>query len=61
MISAQGSQNIKCAPITCVYLGALCSEKNKKKVMKIAKVLNIPVKRMVVDRGEYDLHAQEIK
>lgn len=60
LVNAQESQDIKCAPITCIYLGVMCSEKNKKKIMKISEKLNIPVKQMVMDRGEYELHAQDI-
>ena len=60
LVNAQNSQDVKCAPITCVYLGALCSEKNKRKILKISKKLGIPVKQMTVDRGEYELHAKEL-
>ncbi len=28
--------------------------------MKIAKKIKVPVKQMVMDRGEYELHVQEI-
>lgn len=50
--------NIIMPPISCIYIGALCSEENKQMLMKIASERNIPVKQMVVDRGEYKLHAQ---
>lgn len=60
LIKAGEPQDIKCAPITCIYLGVMCSEKNKKKIMRIAKKINVPVKQMVMDRGEYELHVQEI-
>ena len=60
LVKAGDSQDIKCAPITCIYLGAMCSEKDKKKIMKIARKINVPVKQMVMDRGEYALHVQEI-
>lgn len=47
-------------PISCVYLGALISSKNRKKILKIAKTKGIPVKQMTVDRGAYVLHANKI-
>ena len=52
--------NILMPPISCIYLGALCSTENKLKILKIAQELNIPVKQMTVDRGEYTLHATPI-
>ena len=47
-------------PISCIYLGALISPNNRKKILKIAKTKGIPVKQMTVDRGAYVLHANKI-
>lgn len=47
-------------PVSCIYIGALCNEENKAKLIEIAKDLDVPIKQMVVDRGEYKLHAQPI-
>ena len=54
-----GIENIKMPPISCIYIGALCSIENKKKLVRIANELNVPVKQMTVDRGEYTLHTQD--
>ena len=55
-----GIVNIKMPPISCIYIGAHCSEENKQVLIEIAKDRNIPVKQMRVDRGEYTLHANLI-
>ena len=60
LVNPQDSQEVKSAPVSCIYLGVLCSEKNKRKILRIAKELNVPVKQMVVDRGEYELHTRDI-
>lgn len=52
-----GIDNIPAPPIKCIYIGALCSQENEEKVISAAREKNIPVKRMTVDRGEYELHA----
>lgn len=52
--------NIEAPPISCIYLGALCSDENKEKMVSIANRLGVQVKKMVVDRGEYSLHATSI-
>lgn len=59
-LCSTGIENIKMPPVSCIYIGALCSEKNKAKLIEIAKDLDVPIKQMVVDRGEYKLHAQPI-
>lgn len=46
--------------VSCVYLGAAISHENKKKIIEITKELGIPVKQMQLDRGAYDLHAEDI-
>lgn len=43
--------------VTAIYLGVSISRENKEQIMQIAKDQNIPVLQMVIDRGEYDLHA----
>lgn len=55
IIQKANEQNIK-VPITAIYLGAKINQKNKTKVLKIAKKNNIPVKQMKLDRGKYELH-----
>lgn len=55
-----GTVNAKMPPISCIYVGAFCKEKDEKKLVKIAKKLNIPIKKMVIDRGDYSLHVQEL-
>lgn len=52
------SGNIKMPPVSCIYIGALCNQENKKTLIEIARKLDVPIKQMVVDRGEYILHAQ---
>lgn len=61
VLGTSGIENIKMPPISCIYIGALCSIENKNKLIKIANSLDIPVKEMVVDRGEYTLHARTIE
>lgn len=58
--SILGKSEVFSPPITGIYLGALCSEGNKKSISEIADELKVPLKQMVVDRGEYNLHAQLI-
>ena len=47
-------------PISAIYLGASISERNKKRLLKIANKKRIPVKQMKTDRGAYDLHIETI-
>lgn len=56
----KGGINIKMPPISCIYIGTLCSQSEKKKLMKIAAELHIPVKQMEIDRDRYALHAKEV-
>lgn len=58
--SVNNDMDIKAPPISCIYLGALCSEENKERMLSIAKQLDVPVKKMVIDRGEYNLHVESI-
>lgn len=43
--------------VSAIYLGALISDENKRILMQIAEEKGIPVFQMVIDRGEYNLHA----
>lgn len=61
VLRKSGIENIKMPPVSCIYVGAMCSDKNRKMLRRIAKELNVPIKQMVVDRGEFLLHAGECK
>lgn len=50
--------NIPAPPVSCIYLGACCSEENEEKIKALVQDWNIPVKKMVVDRGDYSLHVK---
>lgn len=59
LISAQEEPiNIPAPPVSCIYLGACCSEENEEKIKALVQDWNIPVKKMVVDRGDYSLHIE---
>ena len=60
LIHKKDNANLKMPPISCIYIGALCKEKHKKELVKIARKLKIPVKQMMIDRGEYDLHVIDV-
>ncbi len=60
LIHKTDNANLKMPPISCIYIGALCKEKHKKELVKNARKLKIPVKQMMIDRGEYALHAVDI-
>ena len=51
---------VKMPPISCIYLGANISEKDKSYIIEIAADHGIPVKQMIIDRGSYILHTKEI-
>ena len=53
-------QNYKMPKVSCVYLGAFCSEENEQKIVDIAKQLGFPVKRMTIDRGKFAFHSKTI-
>lgn len=59
-LASSGTANIKMPPISCIYIGALCSQENRETLIKIARSINVPIKQMIVNRGEYKLHAQAI-
>ena len=60
LIHKKDNANLKMPPISCIYIGALCKEKHKKELVKIARKLKIPVKQMMIDRGEYALHVVDV-
>ena len=60
LVKATESSEYKMPKISCVYLGAAISEENLVKILKITEELQIPVKQMKVDRGIYDLHAEDV-
>ncbi len=60
LLSAQEeSMNIPAPPVSSIYLGACCSKENEEKIKALVQNWNIPVKKMVVDRGDYSLHIEE--
>lgn len=58
-LGGEGKENIKMPPISCIYVGAMCNDENKVKLKELADELKIPIKQMVIDRGEFTLHVQE--
>lgn len=59
-LASSGIDNVKMPPISCIYIGALCSQEDRTTLIEIASNLNIPIKQMMVNRGEYKLHAQGV-
>lgn len=57
LVVSSAPPSLKMPSISCIYLGALIEGKNRDKILKFAMKNQIPVKQMVVDRGEYILHA----
>ena len=57
---SSGTDNIRMPPVSCIYIGALCSQENRETLVELANNINVPIKQMVVNRGEYKLHAQEV-
>lgn len=60
MLPATADPILKMPPVTCIYLGANINKQNRGRILKIAKAKGVPVKQMTVDRGEYELHAEQI-
>lgn len=60
LVCSSDSTEFKMPKISCIYLGAAISDKNKAKILEIAKRKNILVKQMKIDRGTYALHAATI-
>ncbi len=59
-LCSTGKDKIKMPKISCIYIGALCSENDKEKITRIANGIGAQVKQMTVDRGEYKLHANSL-
>ena len=60
LIPATTSPHLSMPPISCIYLGAKIEAQNRKRIITHAEKLKIPVKQMVVDRGTYTLHSEDI-
>lgn len=60
LIGAGDDKFVNMPPISCIYIGALCSDENKQKLKSIAQEKVIPLKQMVLDRGEYELHVVDV-
>lgn len=58
--NAANPADIKMPRISCVYLGASITDEHRDEILKTAREKKIPVKQMVVDRGEYELHARNV-
>jgi len=60
LIGATANSELAMPKVSCIYLGASIEKENRDKIVAIAKKQNIPVKQMKVDRGAYDLHAEDV-
>lgn len=60
LIGATEDSEFAMPKVSCIYLGASIEKENRDKIVAIAKKQNIPVKQMKVDRGAYDLHAEDV-
>lgn len=58
LVASTMGQKQKMPPISCIYLGAQCTLENETVIKEIAERKSIPVKKMVIDRGEFALHAE---
>lgn len=61
LIKATDVSDIPMPRVSCVYLGASISDENRNAILQIAKEKNYKVKQMVVDRGAYALHAENVE
>ena len=61
LIEATKDSELLMPKISCVYLGAAIEKKNRDKIIKIARKNNYVVKQMKMDRGAYDLHAENVR
>ena len=61
LIKATDVSDIPMPRVSCVYLGASISDENRNAILRIAKEKNYKVKQMVVDRGAYALHAEDVE
>lgn len=60
LITSTEDTNLKMPPISCICLGVAIDKENRDKIIDIAKISNITVKQMKVDRGAYALHAEDL-
>lgn len=60
LIGATENSELVMPKVSCIYLGASIEKEKRDKIIAIAKRQNIPVKQMKVDRGAYDLHAEDV-
>lgn len=60
IITPSAVDTVKMPKITCIYIGVGCDEIDKAFILDIAKEKDIPVKHMVMDRGEYRVYAKEM-
>lgn len=60
MLPASDDQFFKMPPITSIYLGACMNKHNRSLIINKARAKGIPVKQMSLDRGAFDLHANNI-
>lgn len=60
LVPTKHNPDVCLTPISCIYLGASCSEKDKNRILKIAQKIKVPVKQMVIDRGEYQLRVKDV-
>lgn len=54
-------ENVKMPPVSCIYVGALCNNRNRAILRNIAKKLDIPIKQMIIDRGDYELRVVDYR
>lgn len=59
LLKSDAEPDCEMPKISCVYLGAFCSEENEQIILEIAKD-KFSVKRMTVDRGQFAFHAKTI-
>ena len=61
LVQHDNDPNVKMPKASCVYIGSMCNEENRQRLCSIANSLSIPRKQMKIDRGEYALHAEDLK
>lgn len=57
LLPSNAEANHKMPKISCVYVGAFCSQENEQKILEIAKD-RFTVKKMTVDRGKFAFHSK---
>lgn len=60
LIGATENSELAMPKVSCIYLGAAIEKNNREKIIDVAKKCNIPVKQMKVDRGAFELHAEDV-